>query len=155
MKGVMIVMVLFASVAVASDDKYAPLPERIMNAKTVFIRNETGIPRFGDGLYQELRKWNRWEVVGDQDKAELMLVLSQSDTFVGTISTANVTATSQSASGTAISAPVKSSAWYLHIVDLKTGKTLWTTKHTLGGRLWQSWGSVARSLLSDVQKRMK
>ncbi len=155
MKNLLLVLLAFQSGAFAGSDKYAPLPERITGARTVFLLNETGISRFGDDLYQELRKWNRWQVVGDREKAELMLVLSQRDTVQGVITTASVSANGQSASGTAIAAPIKSSAWYLHVVDMKTGETLWTTRHTLGGRLWQSWGSVARSLLSDIQKRMK
>lgn len=141
--------------AFASNDKYAPLPEKIVKAKTVFLINQTGINRFGDDLYQEIKKWNRWQVVAEREKADLLLVLSQRDTVEGVVTTATATASGQTATGTGVSAPIKSSAWFLHIIEPTTGETLWTTRHTLGGRLWQSWGSVARSLLSDVQKRLK
>jgi hypothetical protein len=136
-------------------DKFAPLPDKVVKAKTVFYVNDTGNSRFGDDLYRELKKWNRWQVVTDRSKADLVLVLSQRETVDGVIATGTATATGNTATGTAVAAPIKTSSWYIHLIDPSNGETLWTTQHALGGRLWQSWGSVARSLLSDVQKRMK
>jgi hypothetical protein len=136
-------------------DKYAPLPDKVVKAKTIFYVNDTGNSRFGDDLYKELKKWNHWQVVTDRSKADLVLVLSQRDTVEGVIATGTATTAGNTATGSAVAAPIKSSSWYIHLVDPSNGETLWTTRHTLGGRLWQSWGSVARSLLSDVQKRMK
>ena len=135
-------------------DKYAPLPDKVVKAKTVFYVNDTGNSRFGDDLYRELKKWNRWQVVTDRSKADLVLVLSQRETVEGAIATGTTTTTGNTATGTAVAAPIKTSSWFIHLIDPGNGETLWTTRHTLGGRLWQSWGSVARSLLSDVQKRM-
>lgn len=137
------------------NDKYAPLPDKVVKAKTVFYVNDTGNSRFGDDLYRELKKWNHWQVVTDRSKADLVLVLSQRETVDGVIATGTATATGNTATGAAVAAPIKTSSWFIHLIDPSNGETLWTTRHTLGGRLWQSWGSVARSLLSDVQKRMK
>src|SRR5260370_33816820 len=137
------------------NEKYAPLPDKVVKAKTVFYVNETGNSRFGDDLYKELKKWNHWQVFTDRSKADLVLVLSQRETVEGVVATGTATATGNAAAGTAVAAPIKTSSWYIHLVDPSNGETLWTTRHTLGGRLWQSWGSVARSLLSDLQKRMK
>jgi hypothetical protein len=140
---------------VAGQDKYAPLPEKVVNAKTVFYINDTTSSRFGDDLYQELRNWNRWQVVTDKKKADLILVLSQRDHIEGTIATATATTSGNTAYATGTSAPIKSSSWHIFLIDPTNGQTVWISSHTLGGRLWQSWGSVARSLLSDIQKRMK
>jgi hypothetical protein len=139
----------------AENEKYAPLPDKVIKAKTVFYVNDTGNSRFGDDLYRELRKWNRWQVVADRSKADLVLVLSQRETVGGVIATGTAASTGNVATGTAVAAPIKSSSWFIHLIDPSSGETLWTTRHTLGDRLWQSWGSVARSLLSDMQKRMK
>jgi hypothetical protein len=139
----------------AGTDKYAPLPDKVVKAKTVFYVNDTGNSRFGDDLYREIKKWNHWEVVTDRSKADLVLVLSQHETVDGVIATGTASAAGSTATGTAVAAPIKTSSWYLHLINPSNGETLWTTRRTLGGRLWQSWGSVARSLLSDVQKRMK
>ena len=57
----------------AGQDKYAPLPEKVVNAKTVFYTNDTTSRRFGDDFYQELKKWNHWQVVADK-KAALVLL---------------------------------------------------------------------------------
>jgi serine/threonine protein kinase len=138
----------------SAQDKYAPLPEKVINARTIFYINDTSSSRFGDNLYQELEKWNRWEVVTDKKNADLILVLSQRDYIEGTIATANTTTSGHATYATGTSAPIKSSSWHIFLIDPTSGETVWVSNHT-GGRLWQSWGSVARSLLSDIQKRMK
>jgi hypothetical protein len=154
LKALVLLSVLQAQV-VAGQDKYAPLPEKVVNAKTVFYINDTTSSRFGDDLYQELKKWNRWQVVNDRKKVDLILVLSQRDHIEGTIATATATTSGNTAYATGTSAPIKSSSWHIFLIDPTNGQTVWISSHTLGGRLWQSWGSVARSLLSDIQKRMK
>jgi hypothetical protein len=154
MKLLLVLLVLQVHV-VAGQDKYAPLPEKVVKAKTVFYINDTTSSRFGDDLYQELKKWNRWQVVGDRKQADLILVLSQRDHIEGTIATATTTTNGNTAYATGASAPIKSSSWHIYLIDPTNGETVWVSSHTLGGRLWQSWGSVARSLLSDIQKRIK
>jgi hypothetical protein len=136
-------------------EKYAPLPEKVVRAKTVFYVNDTSSSRFGDDLFQELKKWNRWQMIGDRTRADLILVLSQRDHIEGTIATATATTNGNSAYATGLSVPIKSSSWHIFLIDPTNGETLWVSSHTLGGRLWQSWGSVARSLLSDIQKRIR
>src|ERR1700736_2839984 len=138
-----------------AQDKYDPLPEKVINARTIFYVNDTGSSRFGDDLYQELEKWNRWEVVTDKKNADLILVLSQRDHIEGRIVIANATTSGHDTYATGTSAPMKSSVWHIFLIDPTSGETVWVSSHTSGARLWQSWGSVARSLLSDIQKRMK
>jgi hypothetical protein len=154
LKALVLLLILHTEV-VAGQDKYAPLPEKVVNAKTVFYINDTTSSRFGDDLYQELRKWNRWQVVTDRKRADLILVLSQRDHIEGTIATATATTSGNTTYATGASAPIKSSSWHIFLIDPANGQTVWISSHTMGGRLWQSWGSVARSLLSDIQKRMK
>jgi|GEM_PF-6079605 len=81
-----LILQAYAVAGQVRQDKYAPLPEKVVNAKTVL--NDTTSSRFGDDLYQELRKWNRWQVVTDKKKTDLILVLSQRDYIEGTIATA-------------------------------------------------------------------
>jgi hypothetical protein len=154
MKLLAVLLVLQVS-NLAGQDKYAPLPEKVANAKTVFYINDTGNSRFGDDLYRELKKWKRWQVVTDRNKADLILVLSQRDKIEGTIAIATATTSGNTAYATGTSAPIKSSSWHIYLIDPTNGETVLVSSHTLGGRLWQSWGSVARSLLSDIQKRIK
>jgi hypothetical protein len=121
-----------AQQATASADQYAPLPDKIANAKTVFLINETGKAKFGDALYKQVRTWNRWQIATNKEQADLVLVLTDK----GGMSSLNP-------------------SFYLNVNDPTTGQQLWTTRTTMQGKLWRSWGSVAQSLLGDIQKRMK
>jgi hypothetical protein len=72
---------LLCTLTSAAEKKiYAPLPDKVVAAKTVFFINESGTARFGDDLYRQIKAWNRWDVVTDRGKADLILVLSPSDT---------------------------------------------------------------------------
>jgi outer membrane protein assembly factor BamB len=143
--------------AVAEEKIYAPLPNKVVTAKTVFFINESGTARFGDDLYRQIRAWNRWDVVTDREKADLVLVLSPSDTVPVVITTTSAAVSGQSASGTRMTAAgnMQTQHWHLYVIDAKTGDNLWRADASMGGKLWRSWGSIAKSLLSDIQKRLK
>lgn len=115
-----------------SNDNYAPLPNPIVDAKTVFLINETGKAKFGDAIYKQIKTWNRWQVVTDKAKADLVLVVTDK----GGMGSLNP-------------------SFYLNVIDPKTGNELWTTRTTMQGKLWRSWNSVAETLLGDIQKRMR
>lgn len=150
-------LLLNAIGACAQEKLYAPLPDRVVAAKTVFFMNESGTARFGDDLYRELKAWNRWEVVTDRDKADLILVLSASDTVPVTVTVKSGTNSGQSTSEMKMSGSGKMETqhWHLYVIDVKTGDILWRSDASMGRKLWRSWGSIAKSLLSDIQKRMK
>ena len=150
-------LLLCALTAVAAEKIYAPLPDKVVAAKTVFFINESGTARFGDDLYRQIKAWNRWDVVTDRGKADLILVLSPSDTVPVVITTATATASGQSASGTRMTAAgnMQTQHWHLYVMDAKNGENLWRADASMGGKLWRSWGSIAKSLLSDIQKRLK
>lgn len=150
-------MVLFSAVAVAGEKAYAPLPDKVVSAKTAMLVNESGTARFGDDLYQQLKAWNRWEVVADRGKADLVLVLSSSDTVPVVVSSASATASGQTVYGTGVTAKgnMQTQHWHLYVMDAKTGENLWRADASMGGKLWRSWGSIAKSLRADIQKRMQ
>lgn len=150
-------LLLCALAAIAEEKIYAPLPDKVVAAKTVFFINESGTTRFGDDLYRQIKTWNRWDVVADRDRADLVLVLSPSDTVPVIVTTASATATGHSASGTGmtIAGNMQTQHWHLYVMDAKTGENLWRADASMGGKLWRSWGSIAKSLLSDIQKRLK
>jgi hypothetical protein len=52
----------------ADNDKYAPLPDKIVTAKTVFLTNETGKARFGDAQYEQLNGCGevRWKATNER-----------------------------------------------------------------------------------------
>lgn len=69
------VLLLCSLIAVAEKKIYAPLPDKVVAAKTIFFINESETARFGDDLYRQIKSWNRWEVVGDRGKADLVWYL--------------------------------------------------------------------------------
>ena len=150
-------LLLCALTAVAEKKIYAPLPDKVVAAKTVFFINESGTARFGDDLYRQIKAWNRWDVVGDRGKAYLVLVLSPSDSVPVVITTSSATASGQSASGTTMTAAgeMQTQYWHLYVLDARTGENLWRADASMGGKRWRSWGSIAKSLLSDIQQRLK
>ncbi len=152
-----VVFLLLSAIGARAQKLYAPLPDRVVAAKTVFFMNESGTARFGDDLYRELKAWNRWEVVTDRDKADLILVLSASDTVPVTVTVKSGTNSGQSTSEMKMSGSGKMETqhWHLYVIDAKTGDNLWRSDASMGGKLWRSWGSIAKSLLSDIQKRTK
>ncbi|PYU17323.1 MAG: hypothetical protein DMG29_01755 [Acidobacteria bacterium] len=83
-------------------------------------------------MYKQIRTWNRWQVITDKTQADLILVVTDK----GGMKSMNP-------------------SFYLNVIDPKTGNQLWTSRTTMQGKLWRSLDSVARSLLSDVQKRLK
>jgi hypothetical protein len=151
----MLGLILLECSAASQEKPYAPLPDKITAAKTVFIVNDSGAAKLGDELYRQLKTWNRWQVVTDKEKADLILVINQQESVAGYVSSASATATGSSVSGTGVSVPVKSQKWFLHVVDGKTGDKLWTADASMGGKLWRSWGAIAKSLISDIKKRMQ
>lgn len=161
-----VILVLYGSIACCSAQVknsaqpgggggMAPLPNKVVAARTVFLVNETEENKFGDKFYQELKKWNRWQIVTHRAKADLVLILSQRDSLGAVITTGTATATGQTAQGTVITGQLKSSSWHLYVLDATTGEMLWRTKTGGQGKLWRMWSSIAKSLLSDVQKRMQ
>lgn len=138
----------------AQEKGFAPLPDKITKAKTVFLVNDSGTAKLGDELYRQVVRWHHWQVVTDKGRADLILVLNQQETVTGIVSTASATSVGQTASGTGVAVPVKMQKWYLHVIDASTGEKLWTTDTSMGGKLWRSWGAIAKSLLSDIQKRL-
>lgn len=131
-RSILALLLLQAVYLFAGDDQYAPLPDKIVNAHTVFLMNETGKAKFGDAVYKEIKTWNRWQVVTERNEADLILVVTDK----GGMKSLNP-------------------SFYLNVNDPKTGEQLWTSRTTMQGKLWRSWGSVAETLVSDIRKRLK
>jgi len=101
--------------AFAEQKDYAPLPEKVVEAKAVMLVNESGTSRFGDNLYRQIKAWNRWQVVTDREKADLVLVLSPSDSAPVVVSTPSATASGQTVYGTGVIAHgnMETQHWHL------------------------------------------
>ena len=62
--------------ATVAKESYAPLPEKLMHAKTVYVENRTNYAEVADMVFRELPKWKKYVVVNDKSKADLVFVLT-------------------------------------------------------------------------------
>src|SRR5260370_34414056 len=70
-----LVLCLFIASNTFGKEKYAPLPSKLMQAKSVYIENKTGDAERGDVFFKELTKWKRFSIVSEKSKADLVFVL--------------------------------------------------------------------------------
>lgn len=118
-------IVLLCTLGAAADDRRAPLPEKIVAAKTVFIQNESGEIKFSDNIRKQLEDWGRWQIVKSKAEADLVLSLQHQQRFHNN--------------------------FLLVVLDRQSGETLWTVKKdvAIGG-----YAGVARILMADLRKRL-
>jgi predicted Zn-dependent protease len=106
-------------------------------AKTAYAVNAGIEPKTFDHVYDQLRKWGHWQLVDEASKADIIVVLSSQNTFLGvanlgTVGSAtatattygNVTTVNSSGSSSNILMPLVSQHRYLSVVDRKTGTLL-------------------------------
>lgn len=69
--------VSFFCSAVFAKAKHAPIPEELLDAKTIYLLNRTGKQSILDSAYSEFQKWGRLTVSGNKDSADLVAVFSR------------------------------------------------------------------------------
>ncbi len=69
-------LVPLLAVSTFAKESYAPLPEKIMHAKTVYVENRTMDAVVADTAFRHLQKWKKYVVVNDRSKADLVFVLT-------------------------------------------------------------------------------
>jgi len=76
----LLLIVVFVATLGSSDllaqRKYAPVPDKVLMAKTVYLDDQSGYPGVNDKAYEELTKWGRFKVVSNRKDADLILLLS-------------------------------------------------------------------------------
>ena len=60
----------------AKQQMLAPIPAKVMQAKTVFVENQSGFDRARDEFADELGKWNRLHIVYNKVGADLVVILT-------------------------------------------------------------------------------
>src|SRR5579864_525936 len=85
--------VLMVSPIVLAKTKHAPLPQEVIQAKTVYIVNLAGAAAFRDKAYDEITKWGRFKVVPKREDADLIFVLSAREYRTAMVTNSNTTGT--------------------------------------------------------------
>jgi hypothetical protein len=129
----------------------APLPERLLAAKTVFLSVATNKRDFHyKNAYEFLAKWDRWKILDDQRHADLIIRITDgSDGTVG-IASGSSTNVGSSSQGTAVMLGVPLHHYYLNVIDRESGESLWNTD--TDERLAQSHDT--RRMLKKLQQRI-
>lgn len=60
----------------AEQDVHASLPAKVLQARTVFVDNQSGYIRARDEFANELGKWERFRIVYDRSEANLVVILT-------------------------------------------------------------------------------
>jgi hypothetical protein len=143
--------------------KHAPLPDQILQAKTVCLVNQTQFASLGDKAFDELTKWGRLKIVEKPEEADLVIVLSATSTVTGfdtqtsgdTIGRVDDSGNVQlSGQSTSRSRETTVSYTYMTAIDPKTGTHLWSDVKQWGSFPFNP-RSATRSLVKELRERIK
>lgn len=109
------------------------LPQRVVNAHTVFIVNETGFHELDYTLFLELSKWGHFDIAASREKADLILRLD-TGSRVRAVPDGQLPSAQDISAST--EAPVPSGYTRVALLDPKTQQVLWSGLHkTEGGKV--------------------
>lgn len=126
-------MLLAVCPPVFGHTKHAPLPEQILQAKTVYIDNQSGLSSFGDAYVSGYHTSTTSTAHGTEDDS------------------GNIQMSGNSQSETS---PNVTRVTYLTAIDPKTGDSLWSDQKVLGN-LYMGFRSATRSLVKELRKRIE
>ena len=138
---------------VAYGNKQAPLPERIVQAKTLFVDNQSKYADVADRFYEEMGKWKRFRIVLNRVDADLIVVLTtQESEGIGSYNRPYVTNkvgnTDITTGGSSVYSYTYGST-QIAFLDPKSGEKVWSNT--------MAWGRKggARGLVRDLRKRVE
>jgi hypothetical protein len=149
MKIIGLIVLLLIAVPVLAKEKYAPLPETLMRAHSVFIENKTMDARIGDYVFREIPKWKRFVLVTDRAKADVVFVITENTheaVASNNVRTTNVIGTTAITTGGGVYSYQDGSVT-LEIVD--ADGTVWANTRAFSRK------GAMRDLLNDLRDRIK
>jgi len=162
------ILVLVASLSLASaqapskEQERASSLQKIRAAKTVYFDDQTRTrSKASDNARAELKKWNRYKIVDDRTKADLILLFSlhkyEGGYEVhpgGPTGATNIHGQRQEGMATDYVQTEPAQAGFLTAIDPKTGDALWSDSHQWGGLL-TGFDSVGVRLVKKFKKQVK
>lgn len=153
---------LFLAVACFAKSNPAPLPDKLLSAKTVFLDNKSGTAYIGDDAYDSMSKWGRFSLVNADAKPDVIFRLQVRSEDGGTVTSGDVTDDHNGGANVAMrSSAVVFRYTVLSVVDPATNEVLWQNEVRWGsgkrsmvpGAVWFPL-STAKSLIGDLRKRI-
>ncbi len=106
--------------------EHAPLPERVLSAETIYLSNDSGDLKAFDAFYSELRKWGRFKIVTSKDGADLVAVLTTTETSAAVVGTATSVGIGNAATSTGSAVSIPRTFLQLRLVDSTTSESVWS-----------------------------
>jgi hypothetical protein len=135
--------------------EHAPLPAKVLTAKTIYIENDSGIANMADKAYTQLKAWGKYQIVNERERADLVLVLKATDKQV-----------QRSGVGSAGSFNYQTGAWtqstvptirtrtfaftLMALIDPASGDVAWSDQGE-----WTKKQSATMELIKDLQQRVE
>jgi len=113
--------------------KHAPLPDQVLQAKTLYIDNQSGVADIGDKAYDEVTKWGRFKIVSTAKDADVVLLLSAGAYVSGYNTRSTGTADGGSVDIQSHTTAEVGQTTYLTVIDPRTGTALWADQRSNGG----------------------
>jgi hypothetical protein len=115
----------------------APLPDALLKAKTAFVVNDGVQNEQFDKFYNEIKKWGRFEIVQDRQKASIIVLLSaRPGKKAVAVPVGNVTYSYSEAEH------------YIQILDARDETVLWSD-------FTGYWSNNPKGLVSNLRKKME
>ena len=142
----------FGLPAAAKSPKQRALAAKLFVAKSVYFDNETGFAAVGADALRELKRWGRFRVVQNRDRADLVFVLSSEEYSeeVGDLGPANK---ADFEPDWFLHFHYRPANAYLTVIDTITGETLWASTHVWGGLL-TGFNSAGRRLVHRLREQV-
>ena len=150
MRELTLLMAMFAAQSAIAQT--APLPPKIITARTVYIVNKTNQADVSDALYRLLGKWGYFQIVENQKDADLvfeMTMQTHQEIASGTTAVTNqITPQTRITSG---SGPYSYTTGevMMNIRDAKTDQSLWVNTKPFSKK------GATHDLLADLKKRIE
>ena len=155
-----IILLVLASSTIAFGAKkeqieYAPLPAKILAARTVYIQNDTNYPEIADKAYTQLKHWGRYQVVDSKDKADLVLVFTVAYSHTQHEDSDYVSlynSKTQAFTTGIVPGGTRTVTWaytQMRVVDPTTSDVMWADE-----RLWPRKNSATDEVMEDLRQRV-
>ena len=134
--------------------QHAPLPSKVLSAKTIYIQDESGHAEIGDKAYTELKAWGKYQIVDAKEKADLILVLTisqkqmQRDSY-DAVNFYNYKTGAWTQGTVPSSSTITWSYTQVRLVDGTSGQIAWADE-----RAWGKKKSATMELLKSLQQRV-
>ncbi|MGB6430589.1 MAG: hypothetical protein WBF06_08380 [Candidatus Acidiferrales bacterium] len=153
----LVLTILMVSIPLRGQDQQDKTA-KILAAKTVYFDDQSGDAAVGAATLDELKKWGRFQIVPEQNQADLIILLSIDPYHAGSallpdgkigVIDANGTVEAEPATDHKKSASSRDA--YLTAIEPKGNEVLWSDSHAWGGVLTGA-NSAGERLVKKLEK---